>query len=188
MTEEAPDLLVSLIERTNYKWFVETGSGRGDTTARLAAVTPHVVTIERFEECYIDTVERIRTDGLGNVTPLFGDSPAMLSMALHLIDGPALFFLDAHWIEGPPQPPDACPVLEELAALLAPRWRPNRMEDIIVIDDARLFGVEDNWPTRADIIDTVIALHPEPNRVQLTDVGDTFVLAARGLVTAVGVV
>jgi hypothetical protein len=72
----------------------------------------------------------------------------MLGEALRLMDGPVLYWLDAHYSKGiTARGDEEAPILVELATIAA-RHQPG---DLILIDDARLFGLHPGYPTLGKI-------------------------------------
>ncbi len=146
-------IALALAELTGATVFVETGTYCG-TTARLAAKAfARVYTIERAESLFQAHSPALRA--LGNVEPLLGDSREVLPKLLPALHGQrAVFWLDGHWSgEETAGRGDECPLLAELAAIAA------RVEDTILIDDARLFLCApprphdaSQWPTIAEIV------------------------------------
>ncbi|MEM7478871.1 MAG: hypothetical protein AAF483_28125, partial [Planctomycetota bacterium] len=88
------------------------------------------------------------------VHPHFGDSAKLLpEIVAGLDDAPALFWLDGHWSGGETAGEgQECPVVDELNCLK------HRQQDLILIDDARMFlsapplpHQPEQWPTIAEI-------------------------------------
>jgi len=136
--------------------FVETGTYQGGTTRWAAEHFPTVFTIERAEVLY-----RQHRDGLASlpgVTPLLGDSRSVLpTIVAGLGEKRAVHWLDGHWSGGETAgADDECPLLDELACLAG------RKQDLILIDDARLFLCAPPlphraaaWPTLPEIVDAL---------------------------------
>ena len=136
--------------------FVETGTYYGSTTRWASNHFESVHTIERAENLY-----NLYSDELAKfkgVTPYFGDSRDILPQIVNAIgEQRAIYWLDGHWSGGDTAGEhDECPLLDELACLSS------RTEDIILIDDARLFlcapplpHKPSQWPTIADIINAL---------------------------------
>lgn len=121
---------------------VETGTYRGSTVERTLDRFRVVHTIELSEDWYRYNVDKFRDVKQGLVLHL-GDSAEVLERLLPGIDEPVLCFLDAHYSgEAEPYPTafgrDETPLLRELSAIS--RNRPPGAGDVIIIDDARLFG------------------------------------------------
>jgi len=131
--------LTRRVERRAPRVFVETGTFRGDCAAREAAWFRHVFTIELDPE--LAEAARKRFADEPNVEVIEGDSGEVLPflIARPELQEPALFYLDGHWSGGITArgrlDEDGCPLLREMEAL-----GHRSFADIIVIDDARLFG------------------------------------------------
>lgn len=114
--------------------FVETGTYKGNTTARMARHFRDVHTIELSEELYRRASDRFENQS--NVTCHHGSSPDVLRSLAPTIDEPAIFYLDAHWSGGVTAHGEVeVPLLEEIDIILA-----RNMPDIIIVDDIRLVG------------------------------------------------
>jgi hypothetical protein len=127
------EITLALAQLNTSRTFVETGTFRGGTTRWAATHFDKVFTIERAPAIY----ERNAAD-LGrfpNITALLGDSRRVLPEIVSALGHQrAVFWLDGHWSGADTAgESDECPLLGELAALSG------RHEDIILIDDARLF-------------------------------------------------
>jgi hypothetical protein len=113
---------------------VETGTYRGESTARFAAYFDRVNTIELSEQWYAYSREKLA--GLSNVTCHLGDSVDVLRELLPSIAEPAVFFLDAHYSGGSTaMGTEEVPLLRELGLVCG-----RNQKDIVIIDDARLIG------------------------------------------------
>ena len=114
---------------------VETGTYQGQTPMRLSSYFGDIYTIEADPLHFERTVNVLPA----NVFPLFGQSPIILRELAPLIQRPCVFYLDAHWwangditraeLEG------KTPLLDELKVI-----GPRVFDDLIIIDDSRLFG------------------------------------------------
>lgn len=136
--------------------FVETGTYQGGTTRWAAENFKFVHTIERSKVIYdryspeLSKFPTVRTH--------FGNSKDVLpGLLVEIGSDPAVVWLDGHWSGGETAgEDDECPVIEELRAL-APRGN-----DIVMIDDARLFLCAppkphkyEQWPTIQDVINAL---------------------------------
>lgn len=147
------DIVLELARLCGATVFVETGTFRGTTADWASNHFERVYTIERDEglfRLYSRNLPR-----LSGVTPLLGDSRVVLPTLLpELADRRTIFWLDGHWSGGDTAgADDECPLIGELANLYT------RQEDIILIDDARLFlsappppHNPNAWPNIADIV------------------------------------
>ena len=161
-------LVIALASINNCTAFVETGTFQGATTRWAANHFAIVHTIERSESLYI--VQRETLARLPGVTPHLGDSRTILpGVVSGLGQQRAVYWLDGHWSGGETAGEgDECPVIDELACLA------ERNEDIILIDDARLFLCApphphnpSQWPTIADVVSRIA--RPGERFVQIVD-------------------
>ena len=114
---------------------VETGTYQGQTPMRLSSYFEDIYTIEADPLHFERTVNVLPA----NVFSLFGQSPIILRELAPLIQHPCVFYLDAHWwangditraeLEG------KTPLLDELKVI-----GPRVFDDLIIIDDSRMFG------------------------------------------------
>lgn len=121
---------------------VESGTFHGETVAFARKWFRKVISIELLPQLY--EMNRRRFRSATNVRLFGGDSGNVLPEAIREIDGRALFWLDGHY-SGPGTARaenSECPVVAELAAIRAS----GRFDDCILIDDARLFGVNPDYP------------------------------------------
>ncbi len=133
--------------------FVETGTYQGATALWAAKHFEQVFTIEYSESLYRQHAPML--SDCDNVTALCGDSRTLLPDIVNgLGEKRALYWLDSHWFGGETAGHDEqCPLLAELACL----W--GRPQDIVLIDDARLFLAPPpmphdpaQWPDFGEII------------------------------------
>ena len=165
-----PQQIVIELARLNASTvFVETGTFHGGTTRWAANHFEMVHTIERMKSLHDE--HRGGLSKIKGVTPHLGDSRDILPQIIKDIRGQrAVFWLDGHWSgSGTFGESDECPLLDELACLAS------RTEDIILIDDARLFLCApptphnpSQWPTISDIVDVLPAPARKPF-VQIVD-------------------
>lgn len=155
------DLGLALAGLCGLRYFVETGTYRGETARAVAPHFERVLTIEGVP----GRAETVRASMPAHVEVWQGDSGERLGEMLATLDGPALLWLDAHWIyNGAPLAGDplmvalpACPLARELEHL---RSRP---ADAVMIDDAHFFtrppigrGPAAAWPS----LDRIVAALP----------------------------
>jgi hypothetical protein len=124
-------LIRALWVRFGIRQFVETGTLDGHTAALAATMIPVVHTIEISRPMYDKAIPECRN--APNVTRHLGDSLEVIPRLLPGLTGPTLWYLDGHWPGGGPKLGPECPVLGELALLA------DRPQDVVVVDDARLF-------------------------------------------------
>lgn len=147
------DIVVKLAVLAQANVFVETGTFRGDTARWAAEIFDSVHTIELSEQLYEAFHHDL--DLIPNVHTHFGDSADVLPQLMSDLEGKrALHWLDGHWSCGETAGEDKeCPLLEELESLI------HRSQDLILVDDARLFLCAppqphdpSQWPTMTEII------------------------------------
>jgi len=119
-----------------YPCFIETGTCNGDTTFALEPYFDKVHTIEYSEKYYNNTKNRYT----GNkINFILGDSSIIFESLLPKINDKCIFFLDGHWSGGDTGKSNKdCPLYEEVTHI-------NNLfqnDAIIIIDDARLFGLD----------------------------------------------
>jgi hypothetical protein len=126
--------------------FIETGTFEGDMVEAQRGIFHKIVTIELGDKLF--EVAKQRFSAYDHIHVLHGDSGTMLVEAMHLIDGPVVYWLDAHYSKGiTAHGEKETPILKELS-LIAAR---GQYGDVILIDDARLFGLNPAYPKLATI-------------------------------------
>jgi hypothetical protein len=152
-------LALRLRDRLGLKFFVETGTFKGDTADWAARHFERVWTVEA--DATLAARAQARFPGTPNVTCVAADSREGLTRIVPQLDRPALFWLDAHWCGSDPTETagtaDQCPLLGEIAAINA---SPHR--HIVLVDDARYFLAPPPSPNRPemwpDALETIAAL------------------------------
>lgn len=112
----------NLLKKHPNKWFVETGSFRGDAIQlALDADFRHIISMDNDPEAINFCRDRFDLRNPHNplnekIMLLLGDSANILGAALRMIREPATIFLDAHWqlIEGTERGPNPFPLMDEL--------------------------------------------------------------------------
>jgi len=127
------DVVLDLKDRYGLRYFVETGTFRGDSALWAATHFDHAWTIENWLESYQNVVGK---HGIAaNITFVLGDSRDRLAEVLVEVPAPALLWLDAHWLgKGRSERVDDCPVMDELRAVHA-----DGRAHVVMIDDAHFF-------------------------------------------------
>jgi hypothetical protein len=143
----------SLQKKTNSKVLIETGTYLGVTTKRCAPIFEKVYTVELDEtlankaKTFLHSkknVEVIQGDALDSLASILENSLINISSVL--------IFLDGHASGGD----TACgnlpePAIEELKIIAQYKNKVNA----IIIDDFRLFGVDDGFPSKSDVLKTI---------------------------------
>lgn len=141
------EITLALQKESGIDTFIETGTYKGMSSAWAADHFPTVITIEGMPDRYWKTWYNT-LGSVPNVMMLLGDSWEVLPKVLRFVQVPALFWLDAHYCTTNQQEASAglqvCPVMHELLTI---NEHPCAHLHIIMVDDARLFGVEKGWPS-----------------------------------------
>lgn len=121
---------------------IETGTYVGEMVEAQKARFKKIFSIELGVDLFNKARERFYKDK--NVSIVQGDSGKMLPRILRAITEPAIFWLDGHYSEGVTAKGEKeCPIFEELGAIFNSR----RLNHILLIDDARCFTGDGDYPT-----------------------------------------
>ncbi len=133
-------LLKFLAKKKKLKYFVETGTFRGDMIDEMKFVFKKIYSIELFKPLYVKAKNNFKK--YNHINILNGDSSKILPTIISKLNEPTLFWLDAHFSgSGTAQASIDTPIekeLEIITKILTPH--------AIVIDDARLFTGENDYP------------------------------------------
>lgn len=123
--------------------FVESGTSHGDGTYAILPHVDEVHTIEAFEPCYDFSLNRFQNEDKVNI--YFADSGKVLPEILPKLEGKSVvFWLDAHYSgDGTALLDKETPIVAELEAIS----QVSNLDHAIVIDDARGFGVWNDYPS-----------------------------------------
>ena len=149
-------VVINHIEKFSPAVFIETGTYKGKM---VYAVQPYIKKIYSIElaRAYYENAQK-RFVGYPNIHILHGQSGEILPKILEGIDKPCLFWLDAHWSGGSTAKGDMeTPIMQEMQCILG---HSRAAEHIILIDDARLFVGEDDYPTLQALKKLVLTVHP----------------------------
>ena len=129
--------------RYNLKIFVETGTYLGDMTNAVASIFDEIYSIELDPELF--RLANIRFSGINKINLFQGDAGAVMLDVLKQVNGPSLFWLDAHFSSGATARGELdTPIQQELTQILN---HPLAKHHIILIDDARHFNGQGDYPT-----------------------------------------
>ena len=135
------ELLKQYAQQNHLSVLVETGTYLGDMVYAMQDQFKQIYSIELSPHFYQRAVQRFRK--VENVKIIEGDSGKVLAHLVPQLTGPALFWLDGHYSGGQTAKGDKeCPIYEELNSIFASSWG-----HTILIDDARLFVGENDYPT-----------------------------------------
>lgn len=149
-------VVIEYIKRFSIDIFIETGTYKGKM---VYAIIPHVKEIYSIEldETHFQNAQE-RFAGYPNIHILQGQSGEVLPKVLKDIDKPCLFWLDAHWSGGFSAKGEfETPVMQELPCVL------NHIkadEHVILIDDARCFTGENDYPALKMLKQFILDVHP----------------------------
>jgi len=129
-------------DKYGYGILVETGTFMGDMVEAQKRRFRKILSIELGVDLFNEATRRFKNDK--NVTIVQGDSGKVLPKILLEINEPAIFWLDGHYSAGVTAKGEKeCPIFEELDAI----FNSKRFNHILLIDDARLFIGERDYPT-----------------------------------------
>lgn len=128
--------------QSNYQVLVETGTFMGHMINVQRKKFKQLYSIELDGKLWQDATKRF--SAYSNIRILQGDSGKVLKDLVPELTEPAIFWLDGHYSGGNTAKGDKdCPIYEELDAIFKAKQRKN----ILLIDDARLFNGQNDYPT-----------------------------------------
>lgn len=143
-------MISELQKKSGYKILIETGTYMGDMVEAQKRIFKHIFSIELGKDLHEKTKLRFKDDK--HVHLYQGDSGKVLRELLKKINNPAIFWLDGHYSSGITAKGDKeCPILEELDAIFSSK----KMNHILLIDDARCFTGEGDYPTVDELMNYV---------------------------------
>ncbi len=135
--------------------FIESGTYLGDMVMSVKNIFRKIYSIELSHE--LATAAKKRFSDYNNIKILQGDSGQVLPVLLAEINEAVLFWLDGHYSSGVTAKGDLfTPIFKELEAILNHKIK----NHVILIDDARLFVGEQDYPTVAQLSEFVIKISP----------------------------
>jgi hypothetical protein len=150
--------ILKLAKIYNCDTFIETGTADGKTIKFLRNYFKKLLSVEIYKQCF--DISSNRVGKYKNVKLFFGDSRILLILMTEQIEGRALFWLDGHYSgQGTGKGDTNCPVYEELGIIK----NLERTDHIILIDDAREFNGQNDYPTLNSIIAKLKEINPKYN-------------------------
>lgn len=145
-----------LAKKTHVKTLIETGTYQGDMVYSNKRVFHEIYSVELSKMFYERAVRRFAK--YHHISIVHGDSGKELRSILEKAGSPRLFWLDAHFSGGETaRGSKETPIHEELSEIL-----PNStQDDVILIDDARIFAGTADYPTIDELRNLVAAYHPD---------------------------
>jgi len=128
------------------KIFIETGTYYGETAETLQKEFKKLFTVELDRKLYEESSAKLKK--YSNVTTLHGDSGTVLREIMKQINEPTIFWLDAHYSGGPTaKGKTETPIIEELRIISEHSTK----KHVVLIDDARCFNGEHDYPTLTEL-------------------------------------
>ncbi len=157
-------------KKYNSKTFIETGTFLGDTTNYMKDFFDTLYTIELQPDLYLKAKKRFEKDE--KIKVLLGDSSVVLKSLNVENNGNSLFWLDGHYssefilgdelIETAKGKKDT-PIMEELSIIL----KIGLQQNVILIDDARCFNGENDYPTKKQLFSFLIQQNISQSQISI---------------------
>ena len=136
--------------------FVETGTYKGKMIESVQSVFTRIYSIELDAALYDNA--RKKFSRCSHIQILHGDSGELIKEVLGHLSGRTLFWLDAHYSGGVTAMGEKeTPIEKELRTI----FRMRAPDDVILIDDARLFVGDNDYPTISALKDLVNTSRPD---------------------------
>jgi hypothetical protein len=136
--------------------FIETGTYLGEMVEAIRKTFDRIFSIELDSALYETAKERFSESG--NISIIKGDSSRVLPELLKSIKSPCLFWLDAHYSSGMTVRGELeTPVMKELQCIL----NHSINKHVILIDDARCFVGQNDYPTIEELKRFVSSINPD---------------------------
>ncbi len=138
-------LIKDIQKEYNYNVLVETGTYLGYMISAQKHNFEKIYSIELSEDLYRRAYKKF--EKYNHIKIIHGDSGEKLTEVLKDISEPAIFWLDGHYSGGITAKGSLnCPIWKELEAIFS-----NRLDHIILIDDARDFQGVNDYPNIKEI-------------------------------------
>jgi hypothetical protein len=135
--------------------FIETGTYRGEMVEAIKTTFDRIYSIELDSTLYETAKQRFSKSR--SITIIKGDSGRVLPELLRSIKSPCLFWLDAHYSSGITARGELeTPIMKELQCILNHPIK----QHVILIDDARLFVGQNDYPTIEELKRFVFNINP----------------------------
>jgi len=149
-------------KNSQYDIFVETGTYLGEMVKAQMDNFKEIISIELDAKLYIKAVKKFNK--YGYIKILNGDSGKVLREIVPTLKENAIFWLDGHYSGGITARGDKdCPIFEELESILK-----SKLNHIVLIDDARLFNGEGDYPTIKKLNDFVLS-YKKKSKIEVKD-------------------
>jgi hypothetical protein len=148
-------ILKSVFRRHGCRALVETGTQYGDTPWQFRNELSEIYTIELSPG--LAALARGRFSRLPQIRVVEGDSGLMIRDVVPRLTVKTLFWLDGHYSAGLTAQGDLdCPVYNEIASI----FELAKVPFVILIDDARCFGSDKDYPTIEALTEFVTKICP----------------------------
>jgi len=142
--------------RFKTRTLIETGTFMGEMIDAVLSSFTRIISVE-FDEA-LALRARKKFSSYPCITIIHGDSAAVLPQVVVELKEPCLFWLDAHYSGGVTAKSDLMtPIVQELNILLSP----GNPDHVILIDDAREFTGQNNYPTLAEVREFIASRRPD---------------------------
>lgn len=129
-------------QKYGYNLLIETGTFLGDMVEAQKSKFKKIISVELSVELFEAARQKFKSNK--NILIVQGDSGKVLPAVLENVNEPAIFWLDGHYSAGITAKGDKeCPIFEELHAI----FNSKKLKHILIIDDARCFNGEGDYPT-----------------------------------------
>lgn len=153
--EYKQSLIVNYSRKYALSVFVETGTFLGYMVEVQKYRFKKLISIELDVALYEKAKDKFKEDV--NISIYQGDSTYILPQILSGLSEPSLFWLDGHYSEGITAKGNInTPILSELKSIL----QHNVKGHLILIDDARCFNGDNDYPTREELQSLVLKYNP----------------------------
>lgn len=143
-------------ERFQPHILIETGTFMGEMVDACTSIFDQIYSIELSRDLFLGAYNRFSKQK--HISIIHGDSVDILPEILLKIDEPCLFWLDGHYSGGfTAKGKKDTPILQEVMSIL------NHHIDrhIILIDDARCFNGQNDYPIIQELRDMILSYHPD---------------------------
>ena len=134
---------------------IETGTFMGEMVDACSSIFNQIYSIELSRDLFLGAYSRFSKEK--HISIIHGDSTEVLPEIIAKIEEPCLFWLDGHYSGGfTAKGKKETPILQEVMYIL------NHCIDqhIILIDDARCFNGQNDYPTIQKLRDMILSHHP----------------------------
>jgi hypothetical protein len=143
-------------ERFQPHILIETGTFMGEMVDACTSIFDQIYSIELSRDLFRGAYNRFSKQK--HISIIHGDSVDILPEILLKIDEPCLFWLDGHYSGGfTAKGKKDTPILQEVMSILSHHIDCH----IILIDDARCFNGQNDYPTIRGLRDVILSYHPD---------------------------